>query len=64
MSRSIAGVYVQGHPVHHCHSPHFGSESESKLRLDTGGFISKMILRGRMERVGKEEGKANTMRMV
>ena len=64
ISRSIAGVYIQGHPVHHCQSPHFGSESESKPCLDTDGFISKMILRSQMERVGKEEGKANIMRML
>lgn len=45
--------------MHRCHSPHFGSELESRTCLDRGGFISKMILRSQRERVGKKEGEAN-----
>lgn len=62
--RSKAEIYIQGRPVHHCHSPHLGSESENTTCLDTRGFTSKMVLRSRRERVGKEEGKSHIMRQT
>lgn len=56
ISRSMAEIYIQGRPVHHCHSPHLGSEPGSRTCLDTRGFMSKMVLRSRRERVGEGEG--------
>lgn len=56
ISRSMAEIYIQGRPVHHCHSPHLGSEPGSRTCLDTCGFMSKMVLRSRRERVGEGEG--------
>lgn len=57
ISRSMTEIYIQGHLVQHCHSPHLGSESENRTCLDTRGFMSKMVLRSWRERVEKEEGK-------